>query len=89
MVRYLLILVLLVIIGRVFWRLVDGIVAGMIGPTSSTRAPLKSTPMVRDPVCGTFVVPGRSVTLMDGATLVHFCSAGCRDKYQPQVVRRA
>jgi hypothetical protein len=89
MVRYLLILVLLVIIGRVFWRLVDGIVAGMIGPPSSTRTPLKSTPMVRDPVCGTFVVPERSVTLMDGATVVHFCSAGCRDKYQPQVVRRA
>jgi hypothetical protein len=89
MVRYLLILVLLIVIGRVFWRLVDGIVAGMLGPSPSSRAPLKSTAMVRDPVCGTFVVPERSVTLMDGPTVVHFCSAGCRDKYQPDVVRRA
>jgi YHS domain-containing protein len=38
--------------------------------------------MVRDPVCGTFVVPERAVTIADGRTTVSFCSEACRDKYR-------
>jgi YHS domain-containing protein len=37
--------------------------------------------MVRDPVCGTFVLPERAVTVADGSTRVFFCSTACRDKY--------
>jgi YHS domain-containing protein len=37
----------------------------------------------KDPVCGTYVSPGASVTKSVKGELVHFCSAECRDKYQP------
>jgi YHS domain-containing protein len=38
--------------------------------------------MVRDPVCGTFVVPERALTITNGREQVHFCSTTCRDKYR-------
>jgi YHS domain-containing protein len=38
--------------------------------------------MVRDPVCGTFVVPDRAVRLTDGREPVFFCSTACRDKFR-------
>jgi YHS domain-containing protein len=38
--------------------------------------------MVRDPVCGTYVIPDRAVPLLDGSQRVYFCSATCRDKYR-------
>ena len=38
--------------------------------------------MVRDPVCGTYVVPDRALALTDGSGPVFFCSADCRDKYR-------
>ena len=47
--------------------------------------PQRGVQMVRDPVCGTFVVPGRSVMLVEGAQRVHFCSDICRDQYRARV----
>ena len=38
--------------------------------------------MARDPVCGTFVVPERSVSLFEGPVRVFFCSERCRDAYR-------
>jgi hypothetical protein len=38
--------------------------------------------MVRDPVCGTFILPDRAVRLVEGGRDIHFCSTGCRDKYR-------
>jgi YHS domain-containing protein len=38
--------------------------------------------MVRDPVCGTFVLPASAVTLADGRARIYFCSETCRDKYR-------
>jgi hypothetical protein len=82
MVRFILLLILLTIAARLFWRLVDGIIEGATGRSTSgpTRSP--GVPMVRDPVCGTFVLPDRAVTLIDGRQRIHFCSEGCRDKYR-------
>ena len=37
---------------------------------------------VRDPVCGTFLLPDRALMLSDGRTRVFFCSDACRDKYR-------
>jgi hypothetical protein len=83
MLRYLLILVLIAIVARAFWRIVDGVIEGMRGePTPSGRTPVAGVSMVRDPVCGTFVVRERAITLGTGDRQVYFCSAGCRDKYQ-------
>jgi YHS domain-containing protein len=81
--RFVLFLVLSVFVARAFWRLVDGIVAGASsrgGPRAGV--PDRGVQMVRDPVCGTFVLPDRAVSLVDGRTRVHFCSDACRDKYR-------
>jgi YHS domain-containing protein len=37
--------------------------------------------MVRDPVCGTYVVPGRALELARGRETLYFCSEKCRDQY--------
>jgi len=38
--------------------------------------------MVRDPVCGTFVLPERALVVSDGRQRVYFCSSRCRDAYR-------
>ena len=81
MLRLLLMLVLIVLLARGFWRMVDGIVEGLTGRGSS-GVPGRSVQMVRDPVCGTFVLPERALTLGDGRQRIFFCSATCRDKYR-------
>jgi YHS domain-containing protein len=80
--RFILLLVLFIIISRVFWRIVDSFVEGMTGQPRHPRTPDRGVPMARDPVCGTFVLPDRAVTLVDGRARVFFCSEACRDKYR-------
>ena len=36
----------------------------------------------KDPVCGTYVSTGASVTRTVGGEVLHFCSKECRDKYR-------
>jgi len=84
LLRLILFLILGIIVARAFWRLVDGIVAGVSGrpPASSNKVPQHGVQMVRDPICGTFLLPERAVMLSDGRTRVFFCSDACRDKYR-------
>ena len=79
--KYVLILTLIVLVARAFWRVVDGLLAGLSGAGQSTpnRGRVE---MVRDPVCGTFVLPDQAVSLGDGSRRVCFCSTECRDKYR-------
>ena len=41
----------------------------------------KSVPLVKDPVCGTYVVRERALTLDAGKQTQYFCSERCRDEY--------
>jgi YHS domain-containing protein len=85
MLRFVLLAVLFIIISRMFWRLVDSFVEGVTGHSRQSRmasTPPRGVPMARDPVCGTFVVPERAVTLVNGRTRLYFCSDTCRDKYR-------
>ena len=82
MTRLALVLILAVFVARAFWRLVDGIVAGASGGRTRGAVPQRGVQMVRDPVCGTFVVADRAVTLIDGRARVYFCSDACRDTYR-------
>jgi YHS domain-containing protein len=82
MFRWILLLLLLIFVVRALWRLLDGMIDGIVGKPRSTRSPEQGVQMVRDPVCGTFVVPGRAVTLAERGQPVYFCSRGCRDKYR-------
>ncbi len=74
--------VLLLFIGRAALSLWGGIKEGLRGPGPNSGVPNRGVHMVRDPVCGTFVVPDRAIALMVGRDHVYFCSTACRDKYR-------
>ncbi len=79
--RWLLELLLFFIVARLVWRFLAGLIDGLTpeGP----RAPdAKSATLVRDPVCGTFVVPGRALTIGDGPQKLYFCSEKCRNEFR-------
>ena len=82
MLRLILFVLLAIFVARAFWRLLDGIVDGASGGRSRSRAPERGVSMVRDPVCGTFVLPVSAVTLVEGRARLYFCSDACRDKYR-------
>jgi len=82
MVRFVLVVVLSIFVARAFWRLVDGILAGAAGGRPRSDVPQRGVQMVRDPVCGTFLIPDHAVTIADGRTRLFFCSNACRDKYR-------
>jgi hypothetical protein len=85
MFRAVLELVLIVMIARTFWRIVDGIIEGLSGPREKPPVPDRGVAMVRDPVCGTFVLPDRAVSLTNGRQRVFFCSTACRDAYRDRI----
>jgi YHS domain-containing protein len=37
--------------------------------------------MIADPVCGTYVVPGKALQLARGRETLYFCSDKCRDQW--------
>jgi len=80
LVRFALFIILAFFVARAFWRLLDGIVEGASGG-SRRQVSQRGVQMVRDPVCGTFLVADRAVTLVDGRSRVYFCSDACRAKY--------
>jgi hypothetical protein len=82
MTRFVLLLVLFTVLARIFWRSVDAFIEAASGRPRSDRAPRHGAAMVRDPICGTFVLPDRAVTLVDGRSRRFFCSEACRDKYR-------
>jgi len=77
----LLLLVLAMVMARAAWRVIGGITEGLSGSRGG-NVPARGVQMVRDPVCGTYVVPDRALSLPDGSGRVFFCSANCRDKYR-------
>ena len=36
------------------------------------------------PVCGTYVVPGKAISVVSGGAPVYFCSEKCRAEYRPR-----
>ena len=76
-------LVLLLFVFRAAGKLWGGIQEGLhppAGPRGEALPP--RVHMARDPICGTFVVPDRAVSLSVGRDVVYFCSAKCRDAYR-------
>ena len=78
MIKLLLYAVLILVIARAFWRVVDGILDGARGEERRTG----SVKLVRDPVCGTYVAPRSALSLTAGGATHYFCSEECRAKYR-------
>jgi YHS domain-containing protein len=74
--------VLLLFVGRAALSLWGGIKEGLRGPGPGSNVPSRGVQMVRDPVCGTFVVPDRAIALVVGRDHLYFCSTACRDTYR-------
>jgi YHS domain-containing protein len=75
-IRYLLLFLLVMLVVRAIWRLIGGIVDG--AARGGSGVPRRGTPMVRDPVCGTFVVQSRALSATAGGMTAWFCSDACR-----------
>lgn len=83
MIRVLLLAVLVFLLARAFWQVVDGMIAVLGGNEPARRQGRKQpVKLVRDPVCGTYVAPNgaRSLTDRSGATH-YFCSDECRSTF--------
>jgi YHS domain-containing protein len=82
-IRIILIGILLLLIARAFWRLMDGVFEAF-GGTARTRAREARATMklVKDPVCGTHVSPSSALTLAVGGRTHYFCSEHCRDQFR-------
>jgi YHS domain-containing protein len=85
MARWIFTLVLIYFIVRAITRFARGILEGMTPPREKQPA---AVPLVRDPVCGTFVMPSRAVTAGSGADLRFFCSEQCRRTHEMKRARR-
>jgi YHS domain-containing protein len=82
--------ILLVLIARAIYRFWQGVREGMgRQPSAKRRVPQLGVHMVRDPVCGTFVIPSRAVALALRGEQLYFCSAVCRDAYMTRRNGRA
>jgi YHS domain-containing protein len=51
-------------------------------PPPSRPSVVSGGELKKDPVCGTYVSTGASVTRTVNGELLHFCSKECRDKYR-------
>ena len=77
MVGLILRVLLVVLVLRVIWRLILGIQRGL-----REGAPRPDpVALARDPICGTYVVPGRALAVRDGALVRYFCSERCREAF--------
>jgi YHS domain-containing protein len=79
MARLLLWAILLVLFLRSASRLLRGVLEGA-GYTRDGAAQ-RSVGLVRDPVCGVFVVPGQALTAGTGSEARYFCSEKCRREW--------
>ncbi len=94
MTRVILILFLILAVARFIWRLLEGIMraAGPAAPGARGGGPFDaaqgrppaSVKMQPCPVCGTYVVPGKAISVVSGGAPVYFCSEKCHAEYQPR-----
>jgi hypothetical protein len=91
--RFILLIVLFLLIARTFWRFIEAVVRAASGPQppfgsaqgrpGGARAGGQSAvKMSQCPVCGTYVVPGKAISLASGGAAVYFDSEKCRAEYQ-------
>lgn len=79
--RFLLYALLILFILRALGRLFAGIAQGMGHERKRVGRSDGGVRMVRDPVCGTFVIPANALAIRDAKGLHHFCSQRCRDAF--------
>ncbi len=71
---------------RAIVSFIRGLASGVNGSRSAeagvSSEPRKSVPLVKDPVCGTYVEPSHAVSTRTGSTVHYFCSETCRRAFR-------
>ncbi len=80
MARLVLWSILILLALRAISRLARGVIEGA-GYTRDPRS-VQGVALVKDPVCGVFVVPGKALALGSGRDTKFFCSEKCRQAYR-------
>ena len=76
-----------VLVAALILRVVVSFVRGLASGTRSAAtgdpgAARSSVPLVKDPVCGTYVEPSHAVSTRTGSTVHYFCSETCRRTFR-------
>ena len=79
MARLILWTILIIFIARIVWRFVHAVMDGAGMLRDSPPGP--AVPLVRDPVCGVYVVPSQALTAGSGRSAKYFCSEECRKQW--------
>ena len=83
-IRFILPLLLFLLVRALLKTVFAASRSAMSAPTTSKQPP--ATPaggeLKKDPVCGTYVSAGASLTRTVNGQLLYFCSTECRDKYR-------
>ncbi len=79
MVRLLLFAILGFVLCRILWSAAKAMFVGMGYQAPGAQG--HSVGLVRDPMCGTFVLPSTALTAGSGSETRYFCSEKCRRDY--------
>jgi len=77
-IRFLVVMVLV----RLGWKFLTGLVEGATQNPKVT--PKRGVPLVRDPICGTYVDRARAVNFRLRSEVYYFCSEDCLAAYRQQ-----
>jgi len=80
LVRLVIWAILLYVLWRIAWRMLTAVFEGM-GYQPPRTPGSQSVGLVRDPVCGTFIMPSKALTSGSGSDTRYFCSEKCRVDY--------
>jgi len=81
--RFFLIALMVLFALRALARFMGGLAqgAGAQGPGRGPQGGAAPVKMAKDPVCGTFVVPGKALSTTAGGETMWFCSEHCRTEF--------
>jgi YHS domain-containing protein len=84
LLSWLLRLILLLVVIRLVWRFLAGLIEGVAGPAPRARAGpgRDAVALVKDPICGTYVVRDKAIAARSGGDTLWFCSERCRDAWR-------
>lgn len=81
--RTLLLAIVVLLLVRAVMRLMRGVMVGVGADRARGRTPAhpRAVKMVADPVCGTYVVPGKALEVARRGQTHYFCSENCRTRF--------
>ena len=77
-----------VLLVRLVWKFLGGVGRGG-GGRQPQMPPAKGLPLVRDPVCGTYIDQARALSLRRKGETHYFCSENCRTAFRQESRARA